>query len=96
MRMVRMLQRQWPGSPGVRDFLWHKERRLLALQVPSYHVRDRGLPVIFPALLTVCSGQQGTGSHQKSHLAKPNNGAPDKRPVRFLLSSASSDKGEHD
>lgn len=91
-----MLQRQRPGSPGVRDFLWHKERRLLALQVPSYHMRDRGLPVIFPALLTVCLGQQGTGSHQKSHLAKPNNGAPDKHPVRFLLSSASSDKGEHD
>lgn len=62
MRMVRMLQRQRPGSPGVvvRDFLWHKERRLLALQVPSHHMRDRGLPVIFPALLTMCSGQQGT------------------------------------
>lgn len=90
-----MLQRQG-GELGVQDFLWHKERRLLALQAPSHHMRDRGLPVIFPALLTLCSGQQGTDSHQKSHLAKPNNGAPDKRSVRFLLSSSSSDKGEHD
>lgn len=37
MRMVRMLQntRGWGAQAGVRDFLWHKEWRLLALQASS-------------------------------------------------------------
>lgn len=80
MRMVKMLQKtQGLGTPGgVRDFLWHKERRLLVLQASSQpHEEGQRTPAFFPALLTVCTGQQGADSHQKSHLAKQN-GAPDK------------------
>lgn len=62
-----MLQRQWPGSPGVRDFLWHKERRLLALQVPSYHVRDRGLTCHIPS--TADSVLRTAGNRQPPEIS---------------------------
>lgn len=78
MRMVKMLQKtQGLGTPVGCGISFGIRRRLLVLQASSQpHEEGQRTPAIFPALLTVCPGQQGADSHQKSHLAK--DGAPDK------------------
>lgn len=73
--MVKMLQKTLgAGKPGVGCGISFGIRRggCSSSRPPRSHMRrDRGPPAtIFPALLTVCPGQQGTASHQKSHLAK--------------------------
>lgn len=80
MRMVKMLQKtQGLGTPGgVRDFLWHKERRLLVLQASSQpHEEGQRTPCHLPSIADSMHGTAGSRQPPEISSTKQN-GAPDK------------------